>query len=181
VSSLYWALLVAHIVSVVAAFGSLLTLPVITRSLSATKPSAKPAVTSATTPTTTPTATYLAWTVQVPNIRALISERALPLIGVFGVGLTLTHPDKTLWHQLWWRLAVGFYVVALVAILGVQRWALATIARFSTMLLGSTAPSPLTRSEAAELRRAGIIAELVSVTSAVGLVVMVFLMVVRPQ
>jgi uncharacterized membrane protein len=164
VSSLYWALLVAHIVSVVAAFGSLLTLPLITRSLASA----------------TPTAEYLAWTQQVPKIRAIISERALPLIGVFGVGLTLTHPDKTLWHQLWWRLAVGFYVVALVAILGVQRWALAKVARFSTLRLSSTAPSPLTRSEAAELRRAGIIAELVSATSAIGLVVMVFLMVVRP-
>lgn len=170
-SSFYWALLVAHIVSVVAAFGSLLTLPLITRSLASA----------------TPTAEYLAWTVQVPKIRAVISERALPLIGVFGVGLTLTHPDKTLWHQLWWRLAVGFYVVALVAILGIQRWALAAIARFSATMLGSVALSErtverptLTRAQAAELRRAGIIAELVSVTSATGLVVMVFLMVVRP-
>ncbi len=169
VSSLYWALLVAHIVSVVAAFGSLLTLPIITRSLSS--PPSSPA----------PTPEYLAWTLQLPKIRALISERALPLIGVFGVGLTLTHPDKTLWHQLWWRLAVGFYVVALVSILGVQRWALATIARFSGLLLSSPAPTTLTQSQAAELRRAGIIAELVSATSAVGLVVMVFLMVVRPQ
>jgi uncharacterized membrane protein len=164
VSSLYWALLVAHIVAVVAAFGSLLTLPVITRSLASA----------------TPTPEYLAWTRQVPKIRAVISERALPLIGIFGVGLTLTHPDKTLWHQLWWRLAVGFYVVALVAILGVQRWALATVARFSGLLLGSAEPTALTQAQAAELRRAGIIAELVSATSAVGLVVMVFLMVVRP-
>jgi hypothetical protein len=164
VSSLYWALLVAHIVSVVVAFGSLLTLPIITRSLSSA----------------TPTPEYLAWTRHVPNIRAVISERALPLIGIFGVGLTLTHPDKTLWHQLWWRLAVGFYVVALVAILGVQRWALATVARFSGLLLGSTEPTTLTQAQATELRRAGIIAELVSATSAIGLVVMVFLMVVRP-
>jgi uncharacterized membrane protein len=171
VSSLYWALLVAHIVSVVVAFGSLLTLPLITRSLASA----------------TPTAEYLAWTRQVPKIRAVISERALPLIGVFGVGLTLTHPDKTLWHQLWWRLAVGFYVVALVAILGIQRWALATVARFSAILLGAaTTNGPdveqqtLTQTQAAQLRRAGIIAELVSATSAIGLVVMVFLMVVRP-
>jgi hypothetical protein len=47
-------------------------------------------------------------------------------------------------------------------------------------LLGSTEPTTLTQAQATELRRAGIIAELVSATSAIGLVVMVFLMVVRP-
>jgi hypothetical protein len=194
VSFTYWTLLVAHIVSVVLAFGSLLSLPVITRMLASGLSHTHPGTAGFAGQLAQNNRMSQAWAVLVPQIRSTLSERALLLIGLFGIGLTVTHPDGTYWRQLWWRLAVAFYLVALVAILGVQRWALGVVARYAAAAgdalnmtslpeshAGSGTPLPsLTKIEVAELRRAGLIAEFVSATSAVGLVVMVILMVVRP-
>jgi hypothetical protein len=193
-------LLVAHVVTVVVAFGALLSLPVLSRLVREHSEMGSAAA---------------RWGAIVVRFRRRLVEPAFGLIGLLGAALVVANPDPDLWRVRWVEWAAGLYLVAAVAILGVQAPMLRRIPRLVERLSSETpsadeteptasnetrigrqpmtpdarnpdagnpeAGKPEARSRVAkELKRATSVAELVSAVSAVGLVVMVTLMITKP-
>jgi hypothetical protein len=206
-SNLYRFLLVAHVISVVLAFGSLLSFPALLHSSRAESWVRRTGVIAATF-----------W------VRRHISEPAFALIGVLGLALAFTNPNNEIFSLLWVRLALGFYIVAGFVIVNIQgrfaRNQLAfaeKVAQHECISRDRKAENPtaggnnsadadpiaadpiaadpiaadpiaadpiaadaITAEAVASYLRAAKVVSAISAISAVGLAVMVFLMVVQP-
>jgi uncharacterized membrane protein len=168
-STNYRLLLIGHIVSVVVGFGSLLGLPLMGRVLRSDD--------------NFNDAMRRSWHQSAIRYRRVVAEPAFVLIGVFAVSLVIGHPDPELWKARWIQLAGLFYLIAAVAILGVQGQIIRRLPKLIDLMETNDPLPGVPREQGAHAKRLvreAKIADLISGVSAIGLIVMVSLMIWRP-
>jgi hypothetical protein len=155
----YATLKVLHILAVVVAFGTLLPLPVLRRKVLAAGLSN-------------------GWYPGSLWLRRRVSEPAFVLVGVLGVWLAVANPNPEMFSLLWVQLAIGLFLFALLVVLGLQGPLARRCARLVRELEG-----PVDVDRVATAKRLGFSVwalEVLTVVSALGLVGMLALMVVKP-
>jgi hypothetical protein len=161
-TQVFRVVLVAHLLAGIGAFGPLLVMPLIVRRANAGGfGSAGHAVAASTS----------RW------VRRRVSEPCFVAVGVLGLVAAWAHPDNDLFGYLWVRLAVVFWLVAVVVVLFVQ----GPLARRAERLARALWTGEGAADDGARLARVTRQLELLTMVSAVGLPVMVWLMVFQPH
>jgi hypothetical protein len=156
----YATLKVLHILAVVVAFGTLLPMPVLRRKVFAK------GVTEG-------------WYPGSLWLRRWLSEPAFLLVGVLGVWLAIANPNPEIFSLLWVRLALGLFLFALVVVLALQGPLARRCARLVREM--SVLVDEVDRSVLAKRLGFSVWAlEVLTGVSALGLIGMLVLMVVKP-
>jgi hypothetical protein len=161
-TQVYRLVLIGHLLAGIGAFGPLLVMPLAARRAAAggagTKGQAAVAQTSL-------------W------VRRRVSEPCFVAVGLFGVLVAVLHPDDGLFGYLWVQLAVAFWLIAVTVVLFVQ----GPLARRAERLVVMLSLGEGDAEQGRELTKISRWLELVTMVSAVGLPVMLYLMVFQPQ
>ena len=157
----YRWLLIVHVLLGIGAFGPLLTMPFLTRRALA---SGFGATGSAAV------GDSALW------VRRRVTEPCFAGVGVVGLLVAWAHPDDAIFSHLWVRLAVPFWIIAVSVVLAVQ----GPLARRAATVARRLANGSAAAGDGAALAQLTRWLELVTMVSAVGLPVMVFLMVFQP-
>lgn len=154
--------LVAHLLAGIGAFGPLLVMPLVARRAvdGGFGPDGRAAV-----------AQTSLW------VRRRVCEPSFVAVGLLGIVLAVLHPDNDVFRYVWTRLAIVFWLIAVVVVVLVQ----GPLARRAERLAVALAAGDGSAEQGAELARMMRLLELVTLVSAVGLPVMVGLMVFQPQ
>ena len=159
---IFRVVLVAHLLAGIGAFGPLLVMPLIARrAMSGGFGTGGQAAVAQ--------ASLL--------VRRRVSEPCFVAVGLFGVLAAALRPDDGLFRYLWVRLAVAFWLIAVMVVLFVQ----GPLARRAERLVVSLARGDGGAEQGRELTEIARWLELVTMVSAVGLPVMLYLMVFQPQ
>jgi hypothetical protein len=156
----YATLKVLHILAVVVAFGTLLPMPVLRRKLFSEGGAD-------------------GWYPGSLWLRRRVSEPAFVLVGVFGVWLAIANPNPEMFSLLWVQLAIGLFLVAMVVVLALQ----GPLARRCARMVAELEVVVDDVDRAVLAKRLGFSVwalEVLTVVSALGLVGMLVLMVVKP-
>jgi hypothetical protein len=158
----YATLKVLHILAVVVAFGTLLPMPVLRRKVFAAGPGGGGA----------------GWYPGALWLRRRVSEPAFVLVGVLGVWLAVANPNPEMFSLLWVQLALGLFLFALVVVLGLQ----GPLARRCVRLVREIEVVDVADRAAVAKRLSFSVwaLEVLTVVSALGLVGMLVLMVIKP-
>ncbi len=154
--------LVAHLLAGIGAFGPLLVMPLIAR---------RAAADGSTREGQAAIAQTSLW------VRRRVSEPCFVAVGLLGVVVAALHPDDGLFGYLWVKLAVVFWLIAVTVVLFVQGPLARRVGRLVVALsLGSGSAA-----DGRALTRITRWLEWLTMVSAVGLPVMLYLMVFQPQ
>ena len=154
--------LIGHLLAGIGAFGPLLVMPLIVRRV---------AVVESGTEGQAAVAQTSLW------VRRRVSEPCFVAVGLLGVLAAAVHPDDGLFGYLWVQLAVTFWLIAVTVVLFVQ----GPLARRAERLVVILSRGEGSAEQGRELTRISRWLELVTMVSAVGLPVMLYLMVFQPQ
>jgi uncharacterized membrane protein len=156
----YATLKVLHILAVVVAFGTLIPMPVLRRKVLAA-------------------GNAEGWYPGSLWLRRRVSEPAFVLVGVLGVWLTIANPNPEMFSLLWIQLALGLFLFALLVVVGLQGQLARRCARLVREL--DVLVDEIDRAVVAKRLGFSVWAlEVLTVVSALGLVGMLALMVVKP-
>ncbi len=154
--------IIGHVLAGIGAFGPLLVMPLIARRVAAVGSGAEGQAA---------VAQSSLW------VRRRVSEPCFVAVGLFGVLAAALHPDDGLSGYLWVQLAVAFWLIAVLVVLFVQGPLARRAERLVLTLSRGEGDAELGR----ELTKVSRWLELVTMVSAVGLPVMLYLMVFQPQ
>ncbi len=155
-------MLIGHLLAGIGAFGPLLVMPLVARRATSgafgTEGQAAVAQTSL-------------W------VRRRVSEPCFVAVGLLGVVAAALHPDDGLFGYLWVQLAVAFWLIAVMVVLLVQ----GPLARRAERLVVILSRCEGNAEQGRELTKISRWLELVTMVSAVGLPVMLYLMLFQPR
>jgi len=159
-------LLVAHLLSVVVAFGPLFVYPLLVRFGSLRPPAEQAAVAEV-----------------VKAVRRRVSEPAFLLVGPLGIATAAAHPDQDIFHRAWVQWAIPLWVFAALVVWFVQRPLSRRVALHAAALAAAAQENehpPDVRLAARRLRKASAWLTRVTWVSWAGLGLMLWLMVFQP-